>query len=248
VARSVMSVKGTAVFLLALCLAGFGTVLVAQRAEASHVRPAGASPLRIPLVPAFQPCASSNRTHGAPLSFPSCAPPAQTSSSLTVGTSDANGATANSIGSLLIKVIPTGREDILTTLTITDVRCRPGTDASVCSSANAADGPDYTGQIQGNMTVRISDHYNGPSLTEAATVQDIPNPINAPCTATADTSVGSTCTVTACATCIGPPRGDIGGQRSVVGITQVYVTDGGPDGVVSTADNLVFLREGVFVP
>ena len=38
-------------------------------------RPKGASPLRASLVPAFNQCTSGNRTHGASLSFPSCASP-----------------------------------------------------------------------------------------------------------------------------------------------------------------------------
>jgi hypothetical protein len=231
-----------------LSISALALVFLSQFAGATHVRPKGASPVRLTLVPAYQACAAPNRTHGAPLAFPSCNPPVQSSNFLTVGTPDANGAAANSVGSLLIKVKATDPADILTTLTITDVRCRPGTAAAVCNSANAADGPDYTGQIQGNLTIRISDHYNGPSLTEAATVQDIPNPINAPCTATADTSVGGTCTVTACATCIGPPRGDIGGQRSVVEIGQVEVFDGGADGNPGSADNTVFTRQGIFIP
>lgn len=233
---------------LALGLAALGILLMAQLAGATHPRPRGASPLRVSLVPAYKQCTSPNRTHGSPLAFPSCAPPEQTSSFLTVGTPDANGAAANSGGSVLIKVKATSPQDVLTTLTISDVRCRPGTDSSVCGTANAADGPDYTGEIQGNAMLRVTDHYNGPSLNEAATVQDIPFPVNAPCVSTTDTSIGSTCSVTACATCIGPPRSDIGGQATVVEITQLQVFDGGPDGNVSTDDNTLFMNEGVFVP
>jgi hypothetical protein len=242
----------TGALLALLAVIALALLAGSQMAGATHVRPKGASPIRVSLAPAFNACTAPNRTHGAPLAFPSCSPPVQSSNFLTVGTPDANGAAANSVGSLLIKVKATDPADILFTLTITDVRCRPGTAASVCNSANAADGPDYTGDIQANMTIRISDHYNGPSLTEAATVQDIPNPINAPCTATADTSVGGTCTVTGCArTCSGPltPRGDIGGQRTVVEIGQAEVFDGGSDGqAATTTDNTVFLRQGIFIP
>ena len=38
------------------------------------------------LVPAYQPCASPNRTHGPPLAFASCSPPTRTPGQLTVGT------------------------------------------------------------------------------------------------------------------------------------------------------------------
>ena len=42
---------------------------------AGHLRPAGATPLRIALVPAAQECTTPNRQHGPPLAFSSCAPP-----------------------------------------------------------------------------------------------------------------------------------------------------------------------------
>jgi hypothetical protein len=172
----------------------------------------------------------------------------QTSSFLTVGTPDANGAGANASGFVLLKVKATSPPDLLTTVTISDVRCRPGTGASVCNGANAAGGPDYSGQVESNATIRVSDHYNGPNLNEAATIQDIPFPISMPCTNTADTSVGATCSVTTCATCIGPPRNDIGGQRSLVEITQFQVNDGGADGSVFSNDNTLFMKEGLFIP
>ena len=56
-----------------------------------YPRPGGATPLRVPLVPAYQSCSAPNSTHGAPLSFPSCNPPDLESQVLTVGTPDSNG-------------------------------------------------------------------------------------------------------------------------------------------------------------
>jgi Tol biopolymer transport system component len=64
-----------------------------------YARPRGASPMYLSLVPAYAPCTSPNRQHGPPLDFSSCTP-SQTSPNLTVGTPDANGAAANSIGAL----------------------------------------------------------------------------------------------------------------------------------------------------
>jgi hypothetical protein len=245
-----MTFQAKSVSSVALGICALGVLGLGQVANATHVRPKGATPLRVPLVPAYKSCAApGNRTHGAPLAFPSCAPPVQASNFLTVGTPDANGAAANSVGSLKLKVKVTSPEDVLTTLTITDVRCLPGTSSGVCNSANSADGPDYSGQLQGNATIRISDHYNGQSLTEPATVIDIPFPVNAPCSNTADTSTGGVCTVTA-SSCSQPP--DIcsvqDGQRTVVGITQFQVFDGGSDGQVSTNDNTLFAVEGLFIP
>jgi len=231
---------------LALAL---GLLAVTQIAGATHVRPKGATPLRVSLVPAYEQCTTPNVTHGPPLAFQSCSPPVPSSNFLTVGTPDANGAAAKSIGSLRLDVKATSPEDLLYRLTITDVRCRPGTDAAVCSGANAADGPDYSGELQSNAIIRITDHYNGQSLDEAATVQDIPFPVNAPCTNTADTTTGGVCSVTTSSMYYCPPSCTIvEGQRTVVEIAQVEVSDGGADGRVATADNTIFMRQGVFIP
>ena len=228
--------------------AAFGTVLVtAQLSSATHVRPKGATPIRASMVPAFKACAAPNRTHGAPLAFPSCNPPVQASNFLTIGSPDANGAGANGTAFVLLKVKATSPEDVLITSTGTDIRCQPATAATVCNSANAGDGPDYSGQVQGNATIRISDHYNGPSLTEAATVTDIPFPVNGTCANTTSTSIGGTCSVntSANAVVVGSVKDT---QRGVVEISQLQIFDGGADGNVTTADNTLFAVQGIFIP
>jgi hypothetical protein len=242
-----MTVKRKRLFVLAL--AAIGAMWTAQLAGATHPRPKGATPMRASLVPAYKACTAPNRTHGAPLAFPSCNPPVQASSFLTVGSPDANGAGANSVGYVLIKVKTTSPEDLLIRASATDVRCRAGTAAGVCNSANTADGADYSGQLQGNATLRISDHYNGPSLNEAATVMDLPLPVNVQCANTTDGTVGGTCFVDTSANAVQPgaiPDGGI--SRAVVELGQVQVSDGGQDGQVSTADNTPFEVQGVFIP
>jgi hypothetical protein len=242
-----MTIKRKMVLPLALALGVVGLMVVSQIASATHVRPRGATPLRASLVPAYKACAAPNRTHGTPLAFPSCNPPVQTSGFLTVGSPDANGAGANSEGSITLNVKSTSPEDVLITSRITDVRCLPATSATVCATANAADGPDYSGQLQGNATIRISDHYNGPSLTEAATVVDIPFPVGATCAISGATNVGSTCTANTSANAVVP--GSVKDtQRAVVEVGQLQISDGGADGVTSTADNTLFEVQGIFIP
>jgi hypothetical protein len=228
----------------AMCLIGF---LIVQAAGASHVRPKGASPLSASLVPSYKACATPNRTHGAPLAFPSCNPPVQSSNFLTMGSPDANGAPANSVGSILLKVKTTSPEDVFITSSITDVRCKPATNSTVCNSANAADGPDYSGQIQGNATIRISDHYNGPNLNEAATVVDIPFPVNGQCANNTATNTGGVCTVntTANAVVSGSVKDT---QRGVIEISQLQISDGGADGQVASPDNTLWEVQGIFIP
>jgi hypothetical protein len=242
-----MTIKRKMVLPLALALGAIGFMAVSQVASATHVRPKGATPLRASLVPSFKACAAPNRTHGAPLAFPSCNPPVQTSNFLTIGSPDANGAGANSTGFILLKVKASSPEDVLITSTITDVRCTAATAAAVCTSANAGDGPDYSGGVQGNATIRISDHYNGAGLTDAATVVDIPFPVNGTCANTASTSLGGTCTTntTANAVVVGSVKDT---QRAVVEISQLQIFDGGADGNVATADNTLFEVQGIFIP
>jgi hypothetical protein len=228
--------------------AAFGTVLVsAQLSTASHVRPKGATPFRVPLVPAFKACATPNRTHGAPLAFPSCNPPQPESGFVTHGAPDWNGAAANSIGFVLLRVDAIPPEDVLITSSGSDVRCLPATAAAVCNSPNAADGPDYSGQVQGDATIRISDHYNGVGLNEAATVVDIPFPVNATCTNTSLTTIGGLCAVSTSANAVVP--GSVkDNQRGIVEIGQIHINDGGADGQVATAPNTVMSRQGIFIP
>jgi hypothetical protein len=174
----------------------------------------------------------------------------QTSNFLTVGTPDANSAGANSIGFAQVKVVGSGNGvDIITTGQITDVRCKSGTNASVCNSANAADGPDYSGELEANSIARTTDHYNGPNRDQAGTVQDFPNPFIFRCQNTADTSVGGTCTVPTERPLIPQPYW-FAGQRVVIELTQIKVKDGGSDGIVSTQpeESTLFAVQGVFIP
>jgi hypothetical protein len=233
--------------LFALLAAGVLAVTVVQTASATHPRPKGATPIRVPFVPAYKQCTGAgNRTHGAPLSFPSCNPPVQVSPNLTLGTPDANGAAANAIGYALVQVVSGANPDVLLSGQASDIRCKAG--VAACGSANTADGPDYTGELQSNAIIRISDHYNGPGLNEPATVQDIPFPTTVPCGATSSTSIGGFCSVATSANAI-IPGAVISSQRAIVESGQITASDGGVDGLVSTpADNVLFAVQGVFIP
>jgi hypothetical protein len=248
-----MALRARTVVPLTLAAAAVLTLVVASMASATHPRPKGATPFRVSLVPAFNQCTTPNRTHGPPLAFPSCNPPVQSSSSITVGTPDANGAPANSEGYVKLEVKvgapgPPDDSDVIITSNGTDVRCKPGNTA--CGSANAADGADYTGGLQGNATIRITDHYNGIAAgggTDPATVVDIPFPVNASCAATASTAIGSTCTANTSANAT-VPGSVLDGKRGIVEIGQIQISDGGPDGVVGTSPNTLFSVQGIFIP
>ena len=128
-----------------------------------YVRPRGATPFRVSLVPSAEPCTSPNTTHGAPLSFPSCSPPAR-ASSLNLGVGDGSPALARSIGSVLLKAVgcpsfPVDDADININFSLTNVM-------------RAADLSDYTGELQGRVAIRITDKKTGPSAGEEGTVSD----------------------------------------------------------------------------
>jgi hypothetical protein len=194
-----------------------------------YPRPRGATPFFVSLVPAFAGCTSPNRTHGAPLAFPSCAPPTAGSGQLTVGTPDANGQAAKSVGSVRADVIvgdptPEDEADVGLSFTVTDIRAK-------------SDLSDYAGELEARATVRITDRGNGAG-SETGTVADFTYAFDVPCGTTADTTVGSTCSRTTSADALVP--GTIKeGDRAIWEIGQVEVADG---------NGAPFLRQGVFVP
>ena len=217
---------------------GIMTAWYAPTTAVGYPRPKGATPLRASLVPAYQQCTTSNSTHGAPLSYPSCKPPAQASSYLTVGSPDANGATANSTASAKFDVISgnpstaADEADVKVTVNATDVR-------------NKADLTDYTGQLKAVDVLRIVDRDNGPP--ESATVQDTPLSFTVPCTATTSTTIGSACSLSTTADSV-VPNTVKEGRRAIWQMGKVDVYDGGADGVASTDPNTLFLTQGYFVP
>jgi glucose/arabinose dehydrogenase len=213
-----------------------------RRVVPNYARPKGATPFRGSLVPAYTTCASPNRQHGPPLAFGSCTPPAERSAQLTVGSPDANGAAANSIGSMVASVLlgnpgtPADEADVTLRVNITDVRRR----------SNLA---DYTGQLQASLPIRITDKDNPPPVGEspAGTAADGTFAYTVPCARTLDTTIGSTCAVTTSADAVTP--GVIKeGMRAMWQLGQAQVFDGGPDGLAATTPNTLFAVQGIFVP
>ena len=139
-------------------------LLFGAPAQGTHPRPKGATPFRVPLVPAYSACAAPNRTHGPPLAFPSCNPPAQTSAQATVGTPDAFGGAANATGYLRLTVClgwcghETVDADILIDIELNDVRCVPT--GARCGTANVSGPADYSGELRFSFAFRVTDHWN----------------------------------------------------------------------------------------
>ncbi len=149
---------------------------------AAQVRPKGATPIFLSLVPAFNQCTSPNATHDAPnppLSSGSCVPARPTNSFVTVGEPQVNGKGANFAGSVTIRAISGDTQFIVN---VADVR-------------SVFDLSDYTSRLRLRYAIRLTDRAN-PAGT-AGTLQDaVFSSDDVQCTATVDTTVGSTCALT----------------------------------------------------
>jgi hypothetical protein len=205
-----------------------------------YARPRGASPLRASLVPAYQPCTSPNRAHGAPFAHPSCKPPTQTSGFLTIGTPDANGRAASSSGSAKFTTVAGNTS---TSADEADVRIQ----VSISDVRRKSDLADYAGQLQLVPTLRITDRLNGSVPVDPATLSDLDFPVTVPCATTQDLGVGSTCSIATTADSVLP--GTISeGKRTLMEMFQVRVFDGGADGLAATPGNSLFAVQGLFAP
>lgn len=202
-------------------------------------RPAGASPLRASLVPAYQPCFAPNRRHGPPLDFDACAPPDQASAGLTIGTPDANGQATRFAGSVRLTTVVGDPEldgdqaDVSVVLAANDVRL-------------ATDLSDYTGELDLRPTFRLTDLDNGP---DPATVLDFQLSFHATCAATSETTTGADCNLATTADSVLPGVIKESQRMLMEGVDPVRVFDGGADGDLNTpADNTLFLTQGIFIP
>jgi plastocyanin len=206
-----------------------------------YARPKAATPVSIPFVNAYNSCGSTNRSHAAPLTYNSCNPPVQSSAFVTTGTPDANGKAAGFIGNVLMRAIsgdvgtPADEADVSVDVHVEDVR----------QTANVNN--DYTGQLGVELPMKITDRNNGPSGTEIGTVQEASLVVPVPCVGTSGSTIGGTCDVSTTLDSVLPGT-VIELKRANWELGQLLMLDGGPDGLVSTNDNTVFARQGVFVP
>jgi hypothetical protein len=151
---------------------------------------------------------------------------------VTVGTPDANMNVSNSVGSVTLTV--QSPADVRVAASITDIRKK-------------SDRTDYTGQLQLQLPLRLTDKRSGPSANEPGT-GDTTIPFTVPCTATGDTAIGSSCSVTTTANSIFPSAA-VDNARAIWALHSVQVFDGGPDGLASTTSgNTLFANQAIFAP
>jgi Beta-propeller repeat len=217
---------------------GFLTKIGIPAADA-YVRPKGATPMRVSLVTANQPCADPTVTHGSPLAYPSCAGPVLSSSFLTVGTGDSNARPALMQASIRMDVQPGNP-------------ATPADEADVRLQLHANDVfnkdlTDYAGELRGLVNLRITDKDSAAPAGNGTTI-DFPFGFTAGCAADPDPQIGSLCDVTTTVDAV-TPGAVKESQRAIWALDKVRVFDGGPDGDADTAaGNTLFLTQGVFVP
>ena len=201
--------------------------------SAAYPRPAGASPLRVSLVPAYEICDTPDREHGPPLAFGSCNPPVAESQALTVGTPDANGKPSAAVASARLAVRPgdprtsADEADVTVSVSAADVRERATLE-------------DHAGELTAHVSLRITDRGSATlpgGGSEPATVEDMPLEIPVGCAATPATT-GATCSASTTVDAL-IPGAVAEGRRAVWALGQVELL--GPD-------ERPFMRQGVFVP
>ena len=257
---------------LSLALGSLVALVFASAALATHPRPGGGSPLRVPFVPAFKKCAAPNSAHIAPLAFPSCTPPVLNSQMLKTGTTGAGAG----FGKLAVYCTDNqtppctpndanDTEDVKVDGSATDVQCSVLNAGAGC----AAVGADYTGTMLVESDIRITDHSNGLPPTVCtngagnspcgtATMTDITFTIPVPCVDNGGAN-GANCNISSTIDTL-VPTAVKEFQRGVISVFGVRAKDQGPDGsfspgggatcppICGSGDETTYADQGLFIP
>jgi hypothetical protein len=228
----------------------------ASSAFASHDVPKSAGLLHFVLVPNFRQTISATQcsarggqpsTHGLPLGLSSCNPPA-----FIPGTVAHAGVKATSTAD--ITVIPGD----------TDPTNGNGADVSLVGSgtdvrSGSATGPDYDpnpsgADITSVAKIRVSDHYNtttgqpcSSTTSCPGTMQDLDFMTPVTCTATADPTIGSTCSVSTTANAV-VPNSVLENKNGVIQTFRLRIADAGNNGVPGDTDDRDAFMQGIYIP
>jgi hypothetical protein len=205
--------------------------------------PLGSRSLRLALVPNFRQTISGTQcsarggvasTHGSPLALPSCNPPGYVPGTVAHLRNDPNyGQSYATLATHFGDLAPGDTADIAMYGDISDVRTAAGT--------------EYTQNVSVVTKLRITDSYNGSSLTDPGTVTDFDFSLPVSCLATPTSPAGGRCTYGTGASAVTP--GLIQESKdTVVQVFRVRVNDSGADGVRGNADDRTFSTEGIFIP
>jgi hypothetical protein len=213
----------------------------------SYDYPKDASPLMVPLVPAFRQTISAsqctargglNSTHGAPLSNASCNPPGFVPGTQAhFGPQSHSSAQLTAIAGNLFTAAD--EADLAVSATMNDIRAGSATGADYDPSPS---GGDVTLAVE----LRISDLDSGGSFTDPATVSDTDLLVPVNCTATAGPA-GSDCNANTSADAVTPGMIKEGRAMDLMAF-RVRVNDAGADNIRGNADDKNFAMQGIYVP
>jgi hypothetical protein len=236
--------------MIAFVLACGVTLAFASVAQATHPRPGGGSPFRVPFVHAYNQCttAAQNSNHVAPLDLDSCAPPAQQSSVLTTSTIGRGSGLARLDVIQGDAATPQDEADVHIFARASDVRCR-----QLNAACPAGAGSDFTGQTVLDAEIRITDRASGFGGV-SATVADTSLQAPLSCASTPDPNLGSTCLVSTSADTL-IPNYVRETKRTLISALTITLDDPGPNGsgygsgcppACGDGDEATYLTQGVF--
>jgi hypothetical protein len=265
-----LTIRSTASAAMGLAL----VLALTSVALATHPRPGGGTPDRVPLVIAYEECTQPNAVHKPPFDLPSCSPPVQTSRLLTTQTTGAqNGFVRFDVfcrGTTTTETPPCNatpgdQEDIRVFFTLEDVRCQvTGPPVPGCGAATGL----YDGDLMAEISMRWTDHANAPPPGPATAC---PDPSGQPPCVTATlvdfsydfpvTCVTGKCNLTTTLDTMTPDA--VTERQRAIHATDVGVFDAGPDGLVvppvlapinpcpprcGTGDETLYVEGGIFAP
>ena len=201
--------------------------------------PVNSGSMEIPLVPSYRQCGTggnpANATHRGPLSSASCIPPRLT------GTARIGPASYLNVLMQVVygnpTTVPNGSDDTYT-VTLTDIRTAAGADYNPNGALS-----DLTLVTRW----RITDLANGPSENQAGTVIDLDFAVPVDCAATADVTVGASCTASTSAAAVSSGTVQENEQQALQ-MFRIRVNDSGPNGARGDGDDTLFLQQGLYNP
>ena len=229
----------------------------------TYARPVGASPVRLPFVPAYKECTAPNTTHRG-FNQPSCYGPKPESNWLTVGTPEYNGAGPTRSG--YVRIAPSATEERGEDATLPDDARRPArrqdrvdherrrcqTVSTGCTGALA----DDTGLLWFFSDFRLTDKNNGPPASARPGTRPprhLTVDFGVPCTATGSTAVGTPARSPRRSTVLGSNTAIAEQKRGIWELAggpldrNMRLYDGGSNGTYKPGDT-VFATAGLFFP
>jgi glucose/arabinose dehydrogenase len=214
-----------------------------------YPRPGSATPVRVPLAPAYAECTSPNSSHVPPLTLFACTPPVRESQILTTSS------LGRGSGFVRLRAIVgnpatiADEADLAIDAGATDVVC-----AATSASCPGGAGSDYAGDVALVLQMRLTDRRSG-------VFEGVPASANTAvgfpvaCAANTNANLGGACSLSTTADTVVPgfAREE---RRTILDLLRIRIIDPGLDGTLGAdcppfcgnGDEGVYVREALFAP